>query len=617
MEDVSVGNDVSTVIQCVEDLIDFLGQAYANVRTSSAVSEQVSEDLREGIRFLQQLPIVETGQDADRTDKGASAGPAARLLRSAQSSLDALLSDAQATRTRSLGKKVSVGSSHASPLPASSAAQPRVAPGLPGKGVHAAGPGPPHALPLAAQRPAGQAGQRAPVSGPAAPGGPRPGRPLPVAPAGAKTLPKGGPVGSGAAPPEPPRSGGLRSNRNSVELSSSEKGPGKRSVERLTPGDLYVARGGAEQGGAVVQQTSVFEKEGAGGASSGVRFPAIEALRLPTSFRRALSRFHTRVAEKGGEGAFGDVSRAGASIEIDAPSPGLPLVEPLTATSYASQPRRTGTVSADGSAGERARFRFLKRLEQGTDAEGRPNVSTATLLEAADFSPVGLASKAVQNSETEDAVFTLLRAQLALLTSFEGKEIWQAVAPGSSHVARHRNRCLRALLSGLETPNATDPCTNVPQKRVPFTSARNNTIQTGLEPASESRYVLGEMHEACAPSNVHLWLPPICWTAVEISPENLRQSAAEVDVVPATGGKIRAITCSSAKHMSALAHLSHSIECTVLRCYLEAVLVAPLVQTSSDQLEVTNSFLARCRLAYTLLCTEGRGALAISHRDWQ
>lgn len=59
MEDVSLERDVSLVTQCVEELIDFLGQAYVSVRASSAVSEQVCEDLGEAIRFLQQLSIFE------------------------------------------------------------------------------------------------------------------------------------------------------------------------------------------------------------------------------------------------------------------------------------------------------------------------------------------------------------------------------------------------------------------------------------------------------------------------------------------------------------------------------------------------------------------------------
>jgi hypothetical protein len=37
-----------------------------------------------------------------------------------------------------------------------------------------------------------------------------------------------------------------------------------------------------------------------------------------------------------------------------------------------------------------------------------------------------------------------------------------------------------------------------------------------------------------------------------------------------------------AQHLAALAHLNHSIELTVLRCYLEAVLGAPLVQAPTD-----------------------------------
>lgn len=442
---------------------------------------------------------------------------------------------------------------------------------------------------------AGQAGQRARVPGPAAPSGPRPGRPLPLAPAGAKALPKGGPLGPGAAPPAPPRSGGLRSNRDSLELSNDGKAADTRPVKGPVPGGLDGAKRGDEQ-------TLVLGDAHGGDASPGVRFHAFEALRLPASFRRALSRFHTRVAEKGGEGSLGGQARAGAGTKVDTLSSGRPLTKPLAATRHASNPGSPESPSASpasDSAAVSARLRFLKRLEGGVGTEGRPLVTT-TLSEAAEFAPKELTSEALRKPVAEDAVFTLLRAQLVLLASFEGEEIWQAVAPGkeiyscekttyhvfirdegrlsrgrlgsashqtshfiwhafgpqrtvqgldkrafpdicslnsmpslfaivstllylsdhagNSHVARHRNRCLRAVLSGLHPPNADHSSTKTPPNRVLSSNPRNNTFQTelgrGHEPSIERRDALGGRHEAYGPSNGQSWLPPICWTAV-------------------------------------------------------------------------------------------------------
>jgi hypothetical protein len=90
----------------------------------------------------------------------------------------------------------------------------------------------------------------------------------------------------------------------------------------------------------------------------------------------------------------------------------------------------------------------------------------------------------------------------------------------SSHVARHRNRCLRALLGGRQPLNSEQP-SSAPKaaglavlKKQPTSRAQSITSEAGSKQRQESSFDPFEGAASSTYCGATSWLPPICWTAV-------------------------------------------------------------------------------------------------------
>lgn len=295
---------------------------------------------------------------------------------------------------------------------------------------------------------AGQEGHRAPVLGPAPAGGPRPGRSLSVAPAGAKAVPKGAVRTQGGPSQAPPRGGGIGSNRDAVGANSSGGVVNWSEAHGSAKAALNGATGGVEvsrrigRGGIVEGQTDAAA--GSSTAQSGhsaqaeMRFPAYEALRFPTSFRQALTRFHSRRAEKWGQsGHLAETAEASASgRDLLSNQDKHALTSGLSRACQSINAKLGDAATAAVQQSRSARLGFLSRLqdevrrEPAQSAPSKPEGGSPVDAWTADFSSHSIKSEAHQDASSLGPVFALLRIQSELLASCEGSQIWRGVAPG-------------------------------------------------------------------------------------------------------------------------------------------------------------------------------------------
>jgi hypothetical protein len=273
-----------------------------------------------------------------------------------------------------------------------------------------------------------------------------------VAPAGTKTVPKGGSRPQGGPSQAPTRGGSIGSNcdaigansRGEVVKWSEANGSAKAALISRKDG----ATGGPEvsrrisQGGAVEGQMDATA--GSSTAQSGpspqaeMRFPAYEALRFPSSFRRALARFHSRWAEKAGQnGHFAETAEVSASgRDLLSNQNKHAFTSGLSRASHCLDTKPGDASTAAAQESRSARLGFLSRLrdqfrrEPAQSTPSEPEGGSPVDAWTADFSSHSMETESHRHVSTLEPVFALLRVQMELLASCEGSQNWRGVAPG-------------------------------------------------------------------------------------------------------------------------------------------------------------------------------------------